>query len=479
MTKVVLRSLAVLAVLLLTLLSAQRVSAEDFYEQQLRIGKADLASGRNVQAVDELRIAAFGFLDRPPILIEALVNLALAQEAIGQPAAVARTVDRFLDVERRFNAYRSASIDANSRTAFETIVLRSAPKSDLTQIGSMSRLTRSDAEKVSDLPPSQRDAAFEDGFRKSRRDIDWPLAAARDAAARGANDQVIRWSKRALSIDEDNESARVLLAHAQASAGDCREALSQIARLSEAQLVEQPDIAADRFVCLTRENRWSDAESALVSLTPSIQQRADVARAIDTVKARRPQPPKPKPAAVAEAPRVATIAPTLPAVTQPTTTRAGEAPATTLSTPTPAQTSAAPPAIKPLPSPTPRTNTTKSADVLASGKTLIRNGWYKDATKLFEGAVAADPDNRLLRLSLLESAALARDWKVAAQQLAPLSPLKTGEEVSMFYAAAALFETGNKDDARALMQKARPRLYSTPFVDYYSRLILGENIRGN
>src|SRR5207253_6274552 len=51
-------------------------AADDFYEDQLQNAKTDLAAGRTAQAGDELRIAAFGFLDRPPLLIEALVRLA-------------------------------------------------------------------------------------------------------------------------------------------------------------------------------------------------------------------------------------------------------------------------------------------------------------------------------------------------------------------------------------------------------------------
>src|SRR5437879_2295718 len=109
MTMVV-RSGAVLRlVVVIALMSiASSVHADDFYDDELRAGKADLASGRTVQAIDELRVAAFGFLDRPLLLSEALVRIALAQESLGQSALVSVTVNRFLEVERRFTTYSSA-----------------------------------------------------------------------------------------------------------------------------------------------------------------------------------------------------------------------------------------------------------------------------------------------------------------------------------------------------------------------------------
>lgn len=88
-------------------------------------------------------------------------------------------------------------------------------------------------------------------------------------------------------------------------------------------------------------------------------------------------------------------------------------------------------------------------------------------------AAAADPGRRDIHVALLEAAALSRNWRVAVDQIAPLGRFSTGEEASMFYAASALYEVGRREEARQLMLRARPRLTSTPFVDYYSRLILG------
>jgi len=77
------------ALLLLGLMMTPVVSArsEDFYETRLRDGQEASRQKLFVQAVDELRIASFGFLDRPVLLSESLARLSLAQSAAGRAAS--------------------------------------------------------------------------------------------------------------------------------------------------------------------------------------------------------------------------------------------------------------------------------------------------------------------------------------------------------------------------------------------------------
>ena len=80
--------------------------------------------------------------------------------------------------------------------------------------------------------------------------------------------------------------------------------------------------------------------------------------------------------------------------------------------------------------------------------------------------------NRDLRRLLLEAACMAKDWKRVAAEATLLEPFRTGEEPSMFYAAVGYFETGRKDEAKPLMERARPGIAATPFVNYYAERIL-------
>jgi tetratricopeptide (TPR) repeat protein len=445
MTMVV-RSGAVLRlVVVIALVSiASFARAEDFYDAELRAGKTDLAAGRTVQAIDELRVAAFGFLDRPPLLSEALVRLALAHETLGQSALVSTTVNRFLEVERRFTVYSTASIESQNRSSFEALLIKTVPRSELVTVPSMARMFRSDAAKVGDLPAEKRSAAYEQGFRRSPHDIEWPVSAAQDASARGFDDEAIRWSKRALSIDGNNAAAHAVLAHSMTRRGDCRAALAQIEKLSSADMSSHPELAGDQLICFVKDSRWSDADAALPKLPQAERSRADVMRAVETVNARHPR--KSAPAVTAGSPPPST----------------NTTPAIKVSTPAPLPGSAP---AKPASS--------RSIDALAAGKTLINTGRYSDAAKVFLTAANADPQNRDLRLALLEAASLSRDWRTAVAQISVATPFKPGEEASMFYAAAALYENGRREEARRMLAPARPRLPSTPLVDYYSRMILG------
>jgi tetratricopeptide (TPR) repeat protein len=410
---------------------------QDFYEQQLRAGKEDRAAGKLVEAADELRIASFGFLDRPLLLSESLANLALVQQALGYPA-VAQTVDRFVDVERRFASWVPSATDQPTRAAFEQLLVSTQRKSDLATIPSLARLTRSDAQKVADLPPMKRAAAYDEGARKNPRDVEWPLAAAMDATSRGLNDDAIRWSRRALNIDRDNDAARGILAHALTRGSQCREALNLISRMKPETV--NVDLAGDQLVCLVNEKHWTEAQTLASKLPENVRQRADVARALQSINATV------KPTTMTSG----SVDPRLPVVVSKTPTQ-------------PVAPQPARPAMDPQ----------KVAQAVATSKTYVQAGRFTEAVDVLKPAVAADPGNREVRLALLEAAMLSHDWRTAAAQVDVAAPFTAGEEASMFYAAATLYENGRRDEARALIERARPRLNGTPMIDYYYDRIVG------
>ena len=110
---------------------------------------------------------------------------------------------------------------------------------------------------------------------------------------------------------------------------------------------------------------------------------------------------------------------------------------------------------------------------LAAARALVRGGRAAEARKALATFVASEPKNREARKALLEAAALTKDWNECNAQTAALEPFLDGEEVSMFYAAVALRETGSIASARELVKRARPVLKPSPFVDWYTKEILG------
>jgi protein TonB len=106
---------------------APAVLAQGFYETQLRAGQSALATGRPQEAADDLRIAAFGFLDRPAMLCEALEALAVAQEKAGQAAPAEATLSRLVEIGRGFPACREARLEPGLRAEFESLARRMLP----------------------------------------------------------------------------------------------------------------------------------------------------------------------------------------------------------------------------------------------------------------------------------------------------------------------------------------------------------------
>ena len=110
----------------------------DFYREQLRAGKEAFIARRDLEAIDHLRIAAFGLLGRPPELSEALARLALAQSAAKRTEDVRATLERFLDVERRFPSFESARLEPQTHGTFRRLLNASIPRETLAGIPSLS-----------------------------------------------------------------------------------------------------------------------------------------------------------------------------------------------------------------------------------------------------------------------------------------------------------------------------------------------------
>lgn len=416
-------------------------AADDFYEQQLRAGKADLQASRLPQAADELRIAAFGLLDQPPQLTEALATLAVVQNALGQTTEVARTIDRFMEVERKFATYQGVQIEPAVRTKFEELVMKQVPRQTLAAMPGLSKLSNYEFQRIAALPVAQRMAAYEAGARSEPKNIEWPLALLREASARDAAPDVIRWGTKVLELDATNKDVRASLAHARASRRECKEALAII---KDVDLQLHPEAYADQAFCLAEMSRWKEAGTALANVPDKLKNRADVKQAAQQV-ARQNDLAKAQAARVAAAnapkpaPKPSTSTTTRPTVPQASSTTASN----------------------------------KPVEVMDSARRLIRDGKYLEAVHQLRPAVQAEPENRALHLALLEAAVLARDWRTAASQVPVVTPLTPGEELYMFYASVALYETGRHDEAKTFMEKARPRMVPSPMVDYYVKAVLG------
>ena len=163
---------------------AAQAGAQDFSDLRMRGGEAAYRARRFADAASMFRVAAFGYLDRPPLLCQALVHLALAYDAAGRPAEAKVAADRLAEAQRRAPTCADAEIDAATRLEFETRFRRKWPPA-----GTASAAASAD---LSPAPPASQavDTAAEGPrpTREARRTTPKPVAEtapSSDAAAEG------------------------------------------------------------------------------------------------------------------------------------------------------------------------------------------------------------------------------------------------------------------------------------------------------
>jgi hypothetical protein len=106
-------------------------AADPFYDSLLRKGVEAFNRHDYKTATKALRLACFGMLDEPEALANCLVDLGLAQAAVGDKDGFADTFHRLAEVEERFSAYASAQIPVGAREEYERLLLATVPKATL------------------------------------------------------------------------------------------------------------------------------------------------------------------------------------------------------------------------------------------------------------------------------------------------------------------------------------------------------------
>ena len=126
------------ASLVLLLALTQAAAGQDFNDMRLAAGQAAYADKRYTEAIDEFRVAAFGFLDKPARLSETLARLALAEAGAGRNDLVEDTLNRFLEVERRFAVFPQAQIEPPIRSQFVALLQKRLPPATLSSLPTLS-----------------------------------------------------------------------------------------------------------------------------------------------------------------------------------------------------------------------------------------------------------------------------------------------------------------------------------------------------
>ncbi|MEO8429917.1 MAG: TonB family protein [Acidobacteriota bacterium] len=127
---------------------------DEFLEQRMRAGREKFEAGRYREAIEDFRIASFGYMESPPKRSEALARLALAQAAAGATADADASLIRFLDLEEKFSAYAAAPLEIAGRAPFEKLLRERAPPDRLAAVPSLAGVARGEPPRPPATPTS-------------------------------------------------------------------------------------------------------------------------------------------------------------------------------------------------------------------------------------------------------------------------------------------------------------------------------------
>ena len=444
-----LAGLAVVLGLIATPLAARETDA--FYLGLLRDGIAAGERGDTAEAATTLRLACFGLLEEPKLLAQGLVHLGIAQAKLGDVNAFRSTYNRLAEIESRFGAYSQAEVAPDVRAAFAAEAASRIPPATLAATPAFAQLAgarlRQDLAKLS---PRQR-----------RKEIERRL--------------------------EQNPGDPLLLA-----------LLAELdPRAPKPAPAAAPPVAAPTTPAATPAAPTRSANVPAPVSPPAQRPDAPAAPSAADPAPKPPATPSIAPAPSAGAPATAPTPPpaAAPASNPPTADRR---PPTTTSRPVP---SASPIIVAPPAAPAPRSPPAATGATAApppSGATtpppaatLPPAAQAKLATardQLAQARTAAD---------LASASALAKEVADAHPQVPEAQFLvaelayrasRHAEAVTyfrrggdpgvdrpslLFYYAISLHETGASEEARRALERCLPRIAKTPFVERYTRAILG------
>lgn len=456
----------------LALAAAPLPAADPFYLGMLRRGTDAFNRRDYPEAVRLLRLACFGFLEEPELLVDGLTRLALAQLESGDKDEFRSTFERVQEVESRFGAYSKAQIAPEQRAAFESAVARLVPTATLQADPTFSRLVPKPEDALARLAPKERRVELERLLAREPGTVRWPLMLAELELAEGRPAQAVKHAEAALRLQpEDPEAIRL---HGLALAGTRRwaMALAELERVPEAS--REPRVEVATLTYLVELDRWEDAAAFGNRLPDALASRPDVARLVRKAQdelrkkearaARREPtpaptfPPEPPPASLDAAPPQEP--PSGDALTNPPeapTPRRRSGRATQAPAPTPARAALSP----------------EAATMLARAQELVQSNELLRAFELARQVADANPEAGEAQRVAGEMAYRIARWADAVRYFRQAGGVPENEPQRQFYFAVALFETGEPTAAARELRRCLAVLERTPFVDEYARKILG------
>ena len=407
-------------------------AADPFYLGLFDSGTRDYLRGDYPMAAHKLRIACFGLLEEPPLLTQGLIRLALAQAGAGDDAGFAATFERVLQIEAAFEAYSALPDDTPFKAELERVLPDRVAAEDVAGVPAFAGVLDSLRQaKLTALPPKRLRRELEERIAADPRDAEALVLLTRLEISEDREQRAAERLAELLDADPENGIARCLRGQMRLRAGDCPNAIEDLAFCSAPPRDEV--LGAHYLRCLIDASDWQAAARHLASLPLAVRSREEVSSLMLEI------PPQ-----------------ALESVIYPSTDPVDNG-------------------IEPKPeAPRVRPEDRARADDLrrrlaeASTREAIAE-MLAAASELAERY----PDERDLQFLGAQIAYRLADWAETVRFFRRGGSPDSGQPLLQCYLAVALFETGQQQEAATVLSDALPLLEPTPFVERYRDLILG------
>lgn len=403
---------------------------DPFYQNLLEKGRAICETKDFPRALQLLHLACFGMLDSPEHRAACLIYLGNCQAAAKDKPGFAQTVSLLDELERRFGAFERAAVDPEAKKTFERWVQSFLSPSELRRYPKFAHLVPNEEERIRTLPPQQRRSELSRRLRAEPNNPVWQGMLAELALAEGKFRQAKRMADQLLASHPQFSYAYCLRGQAAAGLRDWARAQADLEKCEA--LAGDAALVATYLNALLAQNKGAQIEEFVKALPEQVA-------ADPRVAALRPQTGSPPPAAVKEN--------QLPDDPQP---HPGTPGSDAGSGPSPAD--------------------------LALVRELLDTNQVQEALDAARQLVARFPQDRKALWLAGEAAYRSAAWHEAVDFFSRSGDIR--EPQHQFYFAVALYETGQKEQARQWFLKCEAKLAKSTFLEYYRRLILGsENSR--
>lgn len=268
-------------------LGPQAAVAQDVDTFHLRLyqdGAQLAAAGDYRQAVDKLRLACFGMLDAPSVLGPCLGRLLATQDAADSgDDEIEATVDRLLEVERRFKGWSEPdsayALTAELRRTVETLFVRFGTAEGLARIpGLGAAALEKQAEKIAALPMDERRRELNLLVQRQAQVPIWHVMSAELSLDEGDPRAAAGAAREILGKFEGNAAARCVLGRARAAQKQCDDGVVEHLRMCPDDHAVRSEIDLELVRCLATSARWSEADAAWRRLPSDVREQRTVRR---------------------------------------------------------------------------------------------------------------------------------------------------------------------------------------------------------